>query len=152
MTPTLFGRWQTRLWLLATVGLLVTFFFAAWFETIQFNAYGIPFILLFWVAVLGLGWDALFNVWQRRRWDSDWPPAYQLFAGVIEGAALLFLVRVGAVAGVPDDLPAWMFLSHYSTVWFVTFLMTQGPMRILFPQWRFRGGQLGRHPHVRGES
>lgn len=152
MTPTLFGRWQTRLLLLFTVGAIVTFFFAVWFDSIAFGVFDVPFILLFWVAVLGVAWDVLFNVWQRRRWDSDWPPAYQLIAGILEGTLLFGLVRAGLLPGVPEDIPAWMFLSHYCTVWYITFLMTQGPMRILFPQWRFRGGQLGRHPHVRGES
>ena len=140
MTPTLLGRWQTRLWTLGTVGLLITFFFAAAFVS------DVPFVILFWVALLGLGWDAVYNLVQRRRWDSDWPPVYQLGAGVLEGVVLYILIKSGVVLGVPPEVTGWMFLSHYTTVWFSTFLMTQGPLRILYPQWRFRGGQFGRHP------
>jgi hypothetical protein len=33
------------------------------------------------------------------------------------------------------------FLFHYWTVWWATFIMALGPMRIIFPRWRFRGGQ-----------
>ena len=149
MTPTLLGRMQTRLWLLATVGVFVTFFFASWFESLVFDAFAIPFVILFWVAVIGLAWDILFNEVQKRRWDSDWPPAYQLFAGIAEGVLVFILIRAALLPGVPENLPAWMFLAHYTTVWFWTFLWTQGPLRILFPQWRFRGGQFGRHPASR---
>lgn len=149
MTPSLLGRMQTRLVLLFTVGLVVTFFFASWYETILFGAFGIPFVVLFWVAVIGLLWDVAYNQIQHRRWDSDWPPAYQLFAGVAEGVLAYILLRLGALPGVPENLPGWMFWLHYSAVWFWTFLWTQGPLRILFPQWRFRGGQFGRHPEAR---
>jgi hypothetical protein len=149
MTPTLLGRMQTRLWLLATVGLLVTLLFASWYEMILFDVFDIPFVILAWVAVIGLLWDVLYNEIQKRRWDSDWPPAYQLFAGIAEGVLVFVLIRLALLPGVPENLPAWMFLAHYATVWFWTFLWTQGPLRILFPQWRFRGGQFGRHPTPR---
>lgn len=149
MTPTLLGRWQTRIWLLVTVGFGLSLFFGVWFEAIVFDGFVTPFVILFWVGVLGIGWDALYNAVQHRRWDSDWPPAYQLFAGIAEGVVLFILIKAGLVPGVPEALPAWMFLVHYGTVWLAMFLMTQGPMRILFPQWRFRGGQLGRHPATR---
>lgn len=149
MTPTLLGRMQTRLLLLFTVGLAVTFVIAGWYESILFGAFGIPFVVLVWVAVIGLLWDVAYNEIQKRRWDSDWPPAYQLIAGLAEGVLAYVLLRLALLPGVPETLPGWMFWVHYATVWFWTFLMTQGPLRILFPQWRFRGGQFGRHPAPR---
>lgn len=149
MTPTLSGRWQTRLLLLGTVGILLTVLFAGWFEALAPGSFPVPFVILFWVTLLGLGWDALYNAMQKRRWDSDWPPAYQLGAGVAEAVLLYVLYRSGWVPGVPADLPFWMFSAHYGTVWVATFLMTQGPLRVLYPQWRFRGGQFGRHPATR---
>ncbi|NNF57006.1 MAG: hypothetical protein HKN04_02085 [Rhodothermaceae bacterium] len=150
MTPTLSGRWQTRLLLLGTVGFVVTWFFAAYFQAITFeDVFHVPFVLLVYVAVLGLGWDVLYNVMQHSRWDSDWPPIYQFGAGVAEALLLFALIRIGLVIGVPENLPFWMFFVHYGAVWFWTFVMTQGPLRLLFPQWRFRGGQFGRHPATR---
>lgn len=149
MTPTLSGRWQTRLFLLVTVGLVLTLFFADWFESVQVGTYEIPFVVLFWVGLIGLGWDVLYDRVQKGRWDSDWPPAYQLGAGVAEGGLLYVLVRAGWLPGVPAELPFWMFFVHYATVWTALFLMTQGPLRVLYPQWRFRGGQFGRHPVTR---
>jgi hypothetical protein len=34
-----------------------------------------------------------------------------------------------------------LFALHYWSVWLGVFLMTQGPMRIIFPRWRFSGGR-----------
>ncbi len=79
MTPTLNGRWQSRLFLLGTIGLILSFGFAVLFQS------AIPLILLIIVIILGLLWDVLYDVMQKRRWDRDWPPTYQLFAGIIEG-------------------------------------------------------------------
>lgn len=149
MTPSLFGRMQSRLWLLFIVGGIVTLFVASWFESVQFGTFEFPFVVLVWVAVIGLLWDVVYNEIQKRRWDSDWPPAYQLFAGIAEGVLAFVLIRSSLLPGVPSELPGWMFWSHYSLVWFWTFVASQSLMRVLFPQWRFRGGQFGRHPSPR---
>ncbi|MDX1438671.1 MAG: hypothetical protein R3284_02105 [Rubricoccaceae bacterium] len=151
MTPTLSGRWQSRLFLLWTIGLVVTWFFAAYFEAITplGGVFQVPFILLVYVTILGFGWDVLYNFLQQYRWDSDWPPVYQFFAGIAEGALLWILIKAGAVGGVPAELPFWMFFWHYGVVWFTTFVASQSLLRLIFPQWRFRGGQFGRHPAPR---
>ena len=151
MTPTLSGRWQTRLFLLWTVGLVVTWFFAAYFQALMpfAEVFHVPFVILLYVTLIGFGWDVLYNHLQHYRWDSDWPPAYQFFAGVVEGALLILLIRADLVGSVPADLPFGMFFWHYGVVWFTTFVVSQSFMRVLFPQWRFRGGQFGRHPAPR---
>ncbi len=151
MTPTLSGRWQSRLFLLWTMGLFVTWFFASYFQALSpfEEVFHVPFVLLAYVTLLGFGWDVLYNYLQLFRWDSDWPPVYQFFAGIAEGALLLLLIRADAVGSVPLDLSFEMFFWHYGSVWFATFFVSQSFMRVLFPQWRFRGGQFGRHPATR---
>lgn len=134
MTPTLFGRWQTRTLLLLTFGPFLTLPFVLFFRLT-------PLLILGMVLCFGYCWDILYQVIQSGRWDCDWPPAYQLLAGIWEGA-FVFLVSalLGRVFGV-FAVPFPVFLIHYGLVWIVTFLMSQSLMRIVFPNWRYRGGQ-----------
>lgn len=135
MTPTLIGRWQTRTFLLLTAGLIVTFFFALLaaflFEELDFLK---PFAILFFVLVTGYVWDAIYIFLQRFRWDRDWPPAFQFLTALVE------MVPAGILAWLLS-VPWWFFLLHYWFTWWVIFIASQGPMRIFFPRWRFRGGR-----------
>jgi hypothetical protein len=143
MTPTLFGRWQTRILLLATVGVLVTLPFA-------FGPIGPPgaksatiyFSILGYVAGFGLIWDILYQQLQKFRWDADWPGALQLLAGIWEAVFIFMVVKIFGLPGVGRDelLPEW-FAFHYSLVWLGVYTASQTIMRILFVRWRFRGGQ-----------
>ncbi len=141
MTPTLFGRWQTRLLLLATVGVLVSIPFSI--GLIGAHSGTVYFWILAYVAIFGIGWDVLYDYLQKFRWDRDWPAAFQLLAGIWE----LFFVFCGIkILGLPipipkELLPPSLFLLHYSIVWLAVFIASQSLMRILFPRWRFRGGQ-----------
>ena len=131
MTPTLWGRWQTRFFLLSTIGSFVTIFFVALSRSLM------PFIFLALVMLLGLGWDVLYNQIQKQRWDHDWPPTLQLAAGVTEGLFVFILANtLLPLGGSPI-----MFGLHYAAVWIATFLASQSLMRLLFPRWRYRGGQ-----------
>ncbi len=136
MTPTLRGRWETRGLLLATIGVGVTAVFG-----LLFGSFGPPFALLGYVLALGLGWDALYNVVQTYRWDHDWPPIFQLAAGIVEAALIWGLLQAVGLPGVDAGLTLGRFAAHYGSVWLLTFLFAQGPLRLLFPRWRFRGGQ-----------
>lgn len=136
MTPTLRGRWQTRGLLLATVGAIISALFG-----LGFKDFATPFALLGYVFAFGLGWDALYQWLQGFRWDHDWPPAFQLAAGIWEGAALWLLLLATPLPGVAGGLPLGRFLAHYGCVWLATFLCTQGPLRLIFPRWRFHGGE-----------
>lgn len=146
MTPTLMGRWQTRLFLLGTIGFLITLFFG-W----RFEDYVTPIIILLYVIAMGIVWDILYTYIQTYRWDRDWPPAYQLFAGLWEGLFLWLLIGTGFLWGIlgPSELPGIstgsitvsQFISHYATVWVFTFVASQSLLRLIFPRWRFRGGQ-----------
>jgi hypothetical protein len=136
MTPTVVGRWQTRVGLLATVGLLVSIPFALVAGSNVF------FAVLVYVALFGLAWDLLYSFIQAFRWERDWPPAFAVVAGILEGALVYFLATNIGLPGLPRDLPPGLFAFHYSIVWLAVFFFAQGPMRALFPWWRFHGGRI----------
>lgn len=142
MTPTLFGRWQTRLLLLTTVGVLVSLPFAiGW---IGFSANSVYFWILAYVAIFGLGWDVLYDYLQKSRWDRDWPAVYQLFAGIWELVFVFCGIKLFNFLPIPlpkEELSLAAFLLHYSVVWLAVFISSQSLMRIIFLRWRFRGGE-----------
>lgn len=140
MTPTLFGRWQTRILLLETVGLTVTLFFCT---GILGPGFGLaPFFYLQYILLFGIGWDALYHSLQQWRWDHDWPAVLQWFAALWEWFffVLLFGILQVRLPGIEDFNLGWFSL-HYSLVWLSVFVISQSLMRLLFPRWRFRGGQ-----------
>jgi hypothetical protein len=136
MTPTLMGRWQTRIVLLATLGSLVSIPFALYTGSL------VPFAVLAWVIVLGLAWDALYSFLQAFRWERDWPPAFAVLAAIAEGAVVYLVGTRLPLPGIPPDLPLTLFIADYGLVWLVTFFFAQGPMRAIFPWWRFHGGRI----------
>ncbi|HEX6387226.1 MAG TPA: hypothetical protein VF177_21375 [Anaerolineae bacterium] len=141
MTPTLFGRWQTRLLLLGTVGSVVTFL-----VIFLLNTDNTPWVILVYVIGIGFFWDILYNYLQGFRWDRDWSPVHQLLAGIVEG---VFVWLLATFVGLPGVTPGadftTIFVIHYTAVWITTFLASQGLLRIIFPRWRYRGGQwIGR--------
>lgn len=136
MTPTLFGRWQTRILLLATVGLLVSLPFAI--GLLGGYPSSVYFWILFYVVISGIIWDVIYDQIQKYRWDRDWPAIYQLSAGIWEG---FFLGLAINILPLPVKPPLGLFLFHYSTVWLSIFIISQSLMRVIFIRWRFRGGQ-----------
>lgn len=142
MTPTLLGRWQTRIFLFFTVGALITVLFAL--GIVGSGAGGIYFFLLLYLALFGLGWDVVYNFIQKSRWDRDWPAAFQLAAGVWEAIFLILIIYLpGDLPGIDkSNFPLGAFFWHYSCVWLGIFTASQTIMRVLFPRWRFNGGQL----------
>ncbi|MDJ0737660.1 MAG: hypothetical protein QNJ47_26995 [Nostocaceae cyanobacterium] len=142
MTPTLFGRWQTRLLLFATVGVLITLPFAM--GIIGIGARSVYFWILGYIAIFGLGWDVLYDRIQKYRWDRDWPAVYQLFAGIWEMIFVWCGLKIFGFLPLPipkDNLVWGAFFQHYSLVWLAIFIASQSLMRIIFVRWRFRGGQ-----------
>ena len=140
MTPTLAGRWQTRLLLLGTAGVIVTLIFG-WI----YGDSRSPLALLFYVLLLGFAWDALYHLLQGFRWDGDWPPLFQFAGGIAEGLLIWWLATGGffrdGLPGISPNLSFARFFWHYATVWFVTFVFSQGLLKVIFPRWRFHGGQ-----------
>jgi hypothetical protein len=136
MTPTLLGRWQTRIFLFAIFGSIVSlpFFFVMGNNPVFF-------IFLAYLAGIGLIWDVLYNYLQQYRWDHDWPAAMQLLAGIWEGFFFGVLFTFFLLPGIPTTVPLWLYLVHYSLVWCAIFIVSQSLMRLIFPRWRFNGGQ-----------
>jgi len=141
VTPTYYGFLQTRFLLFTVIGLPITFGFAN-----LYRDYMTPFAILGYLLIFGFAWDAAYKFLVTLRWDHDWPPAYQLFAGIWEGFFFWILLQTfrqsgQQLPGISELLTFSQFLLHYSTVWIFIFIGTQGPLRILFPRWRFRGGK-----------
>lgn len=147
MTPTLKGRWQTRLFLLWTAGLVITLFYMLIFGLFGAgvsspNFWKLP-ALLGYVSLIGLALDLFYIYLQSLRWDNDWPLAFQFAVGIFEGIILFVLFRFNLLPGVTyQDGDWWRFLLHYGSVWWVTYWALFGPMRVLSIRWRFFGGEL----------
>ncbi|WP_299487175.1 hypothetical protein [Acaryochloris sp. IP29b_bin.137] len=142
MTPTLLGRWQTRILLMETVGLVITLLFGGGFLG---NPEGsVYFWLLQYIIVFGLGWDYLYIQIQNFRWDQDWPAALQWLAAIWEAIFIVLLVEVLGIELPLIPASDWQlgwFIVHYGFVWVGVFIASQSLMRLMFPRWRFRGGQ-----------
>ncbi len=136
MTPTLWGRWQNRFFLLGTFGLLVTLLYGFIYQN-----YTTPLAVLGYVFLFGLGWDIIYQAIVHLRWDGDWPTSFQIAAGVLEGVWVWVLVHYIGLPYVDKNLPLRQFIPHYGTVWLVIFIITQGPLRALLPRWRYYGGK-----------
>ena len=101
------------------------------------------FRILAYLAFFGCGWDILYNYLQKFRWDRDWPGALQLLSGIGEAVFVAFIVKIFGLPSVPkDDLSLPWFALQYSLVWLGIYVASHTIMRILFPRWRFRGGQI----------
>ena len=138
MVPILIGRIQTRLFLLALVGSAVTVVLIPLLS----GSYRDGFVVLAAVAVLGIGWELLYHLLMQFRWEKDWPSLFGLLTGVPEGLLLWVLLKAGAVPLIGAAPPGWTFAVHFAVVWVVVWLVANGPMRVPFLRWRFRGGRL----------
>lgn len=143
MVPTLAGRLQTRVFLLATVGLALTILVTPVLPTSAplGAAYRASLGVLAAVTVLGLGWELVYHGLQQFRWEKDWPTGLGLVTGANEGLLVWGLVHAGAVPGA-DGLSAAPFLLHFAVVWIGVWASANGPMRVPFLRWRFHGGRV----------
>ena len=138
MTPTLFGRWQTRIFMLATVGVLVSLPFY-WGYLGSHSGDLVYFWILLYVGLFGLVWDIIYHNIQSLFWDYDWPGVVQFFVCILEGTALAWCCQnIGLPHIESFDLNDFIF--HYSLVSSIAFLSSWVIMRLLFPRWRFKGG------------
>ena len=156
MTPTLFGRWQTRLLLYVFIGLPVTFLFALYQSAWQWpplytqSVFYYPFLFLTLILVLGLILDVLYIQIQRFHWDQDWPFAYQFFFSIVEFFAVFYLMDYGVFDYAyplfrDGTIPFRTAACHFSFVFVPSFLALLGAVQIFLVRWRFKGGELGRH-------
>jgi hypothetical protein len=140
MTPTLIGRWQTRILLLTLVGFPITLPFTV--GIVGPGASPVFSLILLYVILFGFLWDVMYDFWQQFRWDRDWPGVLQLLAGIGEAVFLGIILKSIPVPGlVPEDISLKWFAIHYSCVWLGVYLASQSLTRIVFPRWRFRGGK-----------
>ena len=144
MVPTLYGRIQTRIVLTAIIGGLWTLLITPVLPTgLPLGAsYRVTFTVLAWVIVLGTVWEFLYHFLQQFRWEKDWPTFFGLVTVVNEGLVLWLLVKADVLPGLSGGVPLSAFLLQFITTWLVVWLWANGPMRIFFPHWRFRGGRL----------
>ena len=144
MLPTLTGRVQTRVALLAVIGGLVT---ALICPVLPVSApladrYQDGFVVLAAVAVRGVGWELLYHFLMQWRWEKDWPTLFGLVTLVPEGLLLWLLLSAGVVPGITGTVTAPAFAVQFLAVWLAVWLVANGPMRVPFIRWRFRGGRL----------
>ncbi|HEX5402694.1 MAG TPA: hypothetical protein VFX16_10375 [Pseudonocardiaceae bacterium] len=156
MTLVLAGRLQTRLFVVATVGVLWTVMLTPLLPvppgTGIGGAYRMTFENLGLMAGLGLLWELVYHLLQQVRWDKDWPTLLGLLTVVNEAIPLWFLdhwlhVLPGTAGFAAPSLPA--FTVHIGTTWLVMWLFLQGPVRVLHLRWRFEGGRVLRRARGR---
>ena len=137
MLLTLFGRLQTRIAVLAVIGGLVTLAVTP----LVAATYQATFSLLAAVIVIGLGWEAVYHLLQQFRWEKDWPTPFALLNGINEGLLLWFLLDAGLIPNT-EGVALGQFVTVFTAVWLTTWIWNNGPMRVPFVHWRFRGGRL----------
>jgi hypothetical protein len=144
MIPTLIGRVQTRLVLLAVVGGLVTLVVGLFLPVAAPlpQRYRDGFLVLATVAVLGIGWECLYHLLMQWRWEKDWPTLFGLVTLVPEGLLIWVLLSAGAIPGIAGSVSAPAFCLLFLAVWLAVWLVANGPMRVPFIRWRFNGGRL----------
>ena len=139
MTFTLFGRWQIRVLLLLTVGLLLTMALAV--KSGAFIA-GQTFMTLLYLGIFGAMWDLGYHQLQRLRWDGDWNGLLQMGGAIWEGIFLTTIIKFIGLPGIERgefNLPG--FIGFYTLFTLLNFLTANSLLRLLSPYSRFNGGQ-----------
>lgn len=153
MTPTLFGRIQTRIIMMATLGVIWTAIIGPVLprpsvggESISLgNMYKALYLAVVVVTVVGIVWELIYHWLQQYRWEKDWPTIYGLVVAINEGIVAYLILNAGLFwderpPGQSFPLPA--FLIMFITLWLIIWAFTNGPMQILSLRWRFRGGRF----------
>ena len=144
MVPTVLGRIQTRLFLLAAVGGVLTALITPLLPVAGPLAqrYQATFAVLAAVAVLGVGWELVYHLIMQWRWEKDWPTLFGLLTAIPEGILVWALATRRLLPGLPGPVATAAFLIHFLAVWLLVWLVGNGPMRVPFIRWRFKGGRL----------
>ena len=104
MTPTLYGRWQTRWFLLITIGFPITFILLGLHLLNTSSNAEVYFWVIGYLGLFGILWDILYDRLQQLMWDHDWPGLFQFFANIAEGVFFLMVnpILLGLhVPGIP---------------------------------------------------
>lgn len=143
MLPTLGGRIQTRIFAVAVFGGIWTLLITLILPTGASlgPSYGATFTILLMVLVMGVLWEFLYHFLMQFRWEKDWPTLFGLVTAINEGLLIWFMLANGWWFW-DVSVPGPAFLIHFITTWLVIWVMVNGPMRVPFIHWRFRGGAL----------
>lgn len=171
MTPVFLGRIQTRLFVMATVGVLWTLVISPFLfidppgpdgysmvllidsmggQNAILQTYKLTFAALAITAVFGcLVWEPIYHLVMQFRWEKDWPALFHLLSGIPEGITTFLLLHVAVLNPFgdigPDKeqfVPVPAYVFLFATTWIITWLFANGPMKIFFIRWRFNGGRL----------
>jgi len=147
MTPTLVGRIQTRIFLILVIGvpwtLIVSKFLPKTNGAPLGTLYKATFSTLAVVLVLGVVvWEPIYHALQQYRWERDWPSVFALVTVVNEGILAYFVTNAIGVLPGDGDLPVATFSTHILTTWVLMWLFVIGPIRVLIPRYRYRGGRI----------
>lgn len=140
MLPTLNGRIQTRLFMLATWGALITLLLTPVLPNDP--DYRTTYVVLLTVAVLGVVWEIIYHLVMQFRWEKDWPTLFGFVTLVNEGALVWLLLELEWVPGIDGEVPFSTFAIDFLVIWIVIWLWVNGPMRIFLIRWRFFGGRI----------
>lgn len=142
MTPTLRGRIETRIIVVLAVGIVWTILLSPILTVISFGPsfveiLGFGFLAVLLTAFFGaVIWEPLYHGLQQFRWEKDWPTGLGLVTGLNEGLlVLIFLALIGSIS-------IFSFFVHFTTTWLLIWFFLNGPLRVLAPEWRFRGGRF----------
>ena len=141
MVPTFSGRLQTRLFSMVVVGLPWTLLACLVLSPLA-PSLGAMFRagLFAWAATLLVGlavWEPIYHGLMQFRWEKDWPTLFLLLESIPEAAVVWILLSTFG-----PGAPWSVFVLDFFSTWMVVFFTVQGPMRVLFLRWRFRGGRL----------
>ena len=141
MTPTLWGRIQTRWFLLVIIGMPWTLVIGPLLVLVANGAglgevYVLAFTALVVVGLVGTVWELIYHAFMQLRWEKDWPAFLGLITGVNE---FLTLVLVLALLGFSFSFAV---VVQFVTLWLLMWVFANGPLRVLLPRWRYRGGNL----------
>lgn len=144
MLPTIVGRIQTRLFLLAIVGGVITLLITPILPvSIPLSQrYQATFVILAAVGIIGIAWELLYHLLMQWRWEKDWPTLFGLLTLIPEGILVGILANQDLLPGLPGPVPVAAFIIHFVVVWIVVWITANGPMRVPFIRWRFTGGRL----------
>ena len=153
MTPTFIGRIQTRIFVLIVIGvpatLLITLVIPATLTAGNSRGdalgglYSVTFSALAIVLVVGVVvWEPIYHGLQQFRWEKDWPTLFGLVTGINEGIVAYLILR--AIGPTPSTVKVGVagFAVDFAFVWLSAFVFLNGPMRVPFIRWRFRGGRV----------
>ena len=143
MLPTLFGRIQTRIFVIAVIGGLWAIIIGPLLPgdgTVS-DKYKAMYGVLLIVGVVGILWELVYHGLMQFRWEKDWPTLFGLAVGIPEGIVAYFIAKSGVLSWT-ENITLGQFLIGFITTWIVTWLWVNGPMRIFTVHWRFRGGRL----------